>query len=146
MPTLGKANPMTRSQALITPDNQLLLKIPKAPTDKVLRPKHPNNNWVDNVNDQLSQFRGIQMRDVVPQMSHEVQRYVQDHHIKSTQHIKAGSTIKSVADEIHKNKQFSTLNCAPYHKELHSRLMGSQSQSVLPGVATGATSNTLMPA
>ena len=84
MPTLGKANPMTRSQALITPDNQLLLKIPKAPTDKVLRPTHPNNNWVDNVNDQLSQFRGMQMRDVVPQMSHEVQKYVQDHHIQST--------------------------------------------------------------
>ena len=51
MPTIGGQNPMTRSQALLTPDNQLLLKIPKAPTDKVMRPKHPNNNWVENVND-----------------------------------------------------------------------------------------------
>ena len=46
MPKLKGALQGTRSMATFTPANQLLLKIPKAPTDGAIRPDHPVNNWV----------------------------------------------------------------------------------------------------
>ena len=50
IPQLGRLQG-TRSLANFTPANQLLLKIPKVPTDGAMRPNHPVNNWVQNVGD-----------------------------------------------------------------------------------------------
>ena len=47
-PSMPKVKGMlaAKSMATFTPANQLLLKIPKAPTDGTIRPGHPVNNWV----------------------------------------------------------------------------------------------------
>ena len=47
----------TRSMQSFVPHNQLLLKIPKVPTDGAIRPSHPVNNWVQNVGDQISNYK-----------------------------------------------------------------------------------------
>ena len=46
VPKLKGALAGTKSMATFTPHNQLLLKIPKVPTDNAIRPGHPVNNWV----------------------------------------------------------------------------------------------------
>ena len=56
----------TRSMANFTPSNQLLLKIPKAPTDGSIRLGNPVNNWVQNVGDQLTSYKASQSKTFLP--------------------------------------------------------------------------------
>ena len=55
--------------ANFTPANQLLLKIPKVPTDGAIRAGHPVNNWVQNVGDQLSSFKKAQSKSFLPHVA-----------------------------------------------------------------------------
>ena len=86
--------------ATFTPANQLLLKVPKAPTDGSIRPGNPVNNWVQNVGDQLISFKHQQSKTFLPQVSHAVM-----------------TDKNQMKNDIMRNKQFSTLNCEPYHRE-----------------------------
>ena len=90
----------TRSMATFTPASQLLLKIPKVPTESAIRPGHPVNNWVQNVGDQLSQYKEQQSKTFLPAVAQSVKE-----------------DRDQMKDEIMRNKQFSTLNCEPYHRE-----------------------------
>lgn len=65
-PLVGGSLKGTRSMANFTPANQLLLKIPKVPTDGAIRPSHPVNNWVQNVGDQLNSFKHSQSKTFLP--------------------------------------------------------------------------------
>lgn len=100
VPKIGGKLQGTRSMANFTPANQLLLKVPKAPTDGMIRPTNPVNNWVQNVGDQLSSFKKSQSKTFLPQVSQAV--------------VTDKSTMK---EDIMRNKQFSTLNCEPYHRD-----------------------------
>ena len=86
--------------ATFTPANQLLLKIPKAPTDSVIKKDHPVNNWVESVGEQISTYKASASRSFLPQVAPSLK------HDKSEQGL-----------EIMRNKQFSTLNCEPYQRE-----------------------------
>ena len=89
---------------MVTPQNQLLLKVPRAPTDKIMPPNHPRKTWVENVNNQLGAFKDLQTNSFLPQMSHEVLRYSEDHHIQTlsqnTKRDPSATGIKSVGDEL----------------------------------------------
>jgi len=89
-----------RSMLSFTPANQLLLKIPKAPTDGAIRPGHPVNNWAGNIGEQLSTYKQMQTKSFLPQVQSSVR-----------------VDLAVQQDEIKRKKQFSTLNCEPYHRE-----------------------------
>ena len=64
----------------------------------------------------------MQVNAFLPQMTSEVLKYAEEHHQERVGGMKRNTSLKSVEQEIHKKKQFSTLNCVPYHRELHSKL------------------------
>ena len=78
------------------------MKIPKAPTDGTIRYEHPVNNWVQSVGDQLSSYKQSKEKTFLPHVS----KY------NTITHDQASSRAEET-----KRKQFSTLNCEPYHRD-----------------------------
>ena len=100
MPKIKSTLAGTKSMASFTPANQLLLKIPKAPTDAQMKPGHAVNNWVQNIGEQLSTYKQSQTKSFLPQVQSQV---------------KFDRTAQK--EDIDRKKQFSTLNCEPYHRD-----------------------------